>query len=373
MKAPARLRVLMTTDTVGGVWTYAATLASALARLDIDVLLVTIGPPTRPDQRTMIAHPHIQLIDSGLDLEWQDPAGDDEPRARAVLGNIDACICPDIVHLNGFREARYDWSAPTLVVAHSCVNSWAHTCDDTGWLQQPEWRRYTEAVSQGLDRARLWVAPTLAFRDEVVRIYRPVGSGVVIHNGVAPVRQPQSGKQQFILAAGRMRDAAKNLAAVSEAAEGLPWPVCVAGEADASPDRPTAHNLVRLGVLPHAGLTTRMQRAGIFVSPALYEPFGLAVLEAAAAGCALVLSDIPSFRELWDGAARFVAPNDTAALHHVLGELCRDRPQRLALQDAARMRAQNYALAGTAAAYADLYRAHAAPRAHATDAIKVPA
>ena len=34
-----------------------------------------------------------------------------------------------------------------------------------------------------------------------------------------------------------------------------------------------------------------MQRAEVFVSPAVYEPFGLTVLEAAAAGCALVLAD----------------------------------------------------------------------------------
>ena len=38
-----------------------------------------------------------------------------------------------------------------------------------------------------------------------------------------------------------------------------------------------------------------MSRAAIFFSPALYEPFGLGVLEAAARGCALVLADIPSF------------------------------------------------------------------------------
>ena len=47
---------------------------------------------------------------------------------------------------------------------------------------------------------------------------------------------------------------------------------------------------------------------------ALYEPFGLAVLEAAQAGCALVLSDIPTFRELWDGAALFVAAATTPRL-----------------------------------------------------------
>src|SRR3546814_15067984 len=56
------------------------------------------------------------------------------------------------------------------------------------------------------------------------------------------------------------------------------------------------------------------ERAGIFVSPSLYEPFGLAVLEAAMSGCALLLSDIPTFRELWDGAAVFTPAGDSDAL-----------------------------------------------------------
>jgi glycogen synthase len=30
--------------------------------------------------------------------------------------------------------------------------------------------------------------------------------------------------------------------------------------------------------------------------------------------CALVLADIPTFRELWDGAAIFIDPDDPAAL-----------------------------------------------------------
>ena len=54
--------------------------------------------------------------------------------------------------------------------------------------------------------------------------------------------------------------------------------------------------------------------AAIYALPARYEPFRLEVLEAAAPGCALVLGDIASLRELWDGAALFVAPDDDRAL-----------------------------------------------------------
>ena len=92
----------------------------------------------------------------------------------------------------------------------------------------------------------------------------------------------------------------------------------------------------------------------VFVSAALYEPFGLAVLEAAAAGCALVLSDIPTFRELWDGAALFVAP-DEAAIADAIAALVADPARRAALGEAARARAARYTPDATAAAMAALH------------------
>lgn len=372
MNGASRIRLLMIADTVGGVWTYAATLAGALARLNIDVHLVTMGPAARPDQRAMIADSRVRLIDSGLALEWQDPAGDDLPRARAVLRDIDASVRPDIIHLNSYREAAFDWTAPAVVVGHSCVNSWARGCHDGAWLWQQRWRSYTAAVGRGLDRAAAWVAPTRAFRDEIVRLYAPSTPGAVINNGITSAPAAEPDKQRMVLTAGRMNDAAKNLVVLAQAAAELPWPVCVVGET--AVDGRSAANLVRLGALPHGEVLARMRRAGIFVSPALYEPFGLAVLEAASARCALVLSDIPTFRELWDGAARFVNPTDAGQLHRVLAELCADRQQRVRLQRAAKERAERYSLAAMAEAYAALYRLHATPGAAAEIGTwKVPA
>ena len=76
------------------------------------------------------------------------------------------------------------------------------------------------------------------------------------------------------------------------------------------------------GTLNEAELAQAYAGAAVFVSAARYEPFGLAVLEAAQAGCALLLSDIPTFRELWDGAAVFVPSEDprrlAKALQHLL-------------------------------------------------------
>jgi glycosyltransferase involved in cell wall biosynthesis len=97
-------------------------------------------------------------------------------------------------------------------------------------------------------------------------------------------------------------------------------------------------------------------RSRIFVSLALYEPFGLAVLEAAAAGNALVLANIPTFRELWDGAALFVDPQDPEATAHAVNRLIRDPPLRADLAVRAAERAEAYSTAACVASTLACYR-----------------
>jgi len=360
MSPSAPIKVLMTTDAVGGVWTYSTGLASALAAAGLEVYLVVLGPPPRKEKRAMLRDSRVRLIETNLALEWQDPGGDDLSNARRLLEELEDAIQPDIVHLNSFREANFDWLAPVVVVAHSCVNSWSLSCGSTEWLSEPKWRHYTRAVAAGLDRAHTWIAPSRAFHDVICGLYRPRSSGAVIWNGIPPARPPRF-KRHFILAAGRLWDAAKNVSSLATAARALNWPVLVAGPQS---DMPVNHpdDLTLIGELSHGALRTRMRRATIFVSPARYEPFGLAVLEAASSGCALVLSDIPTFRELWSGAALFVDPTDDRALHRALTSLCSDDRECARLQIAARERSKIYSLSQTADAYGSLYRCLLAKR-----------
>jgi glycosyltransferase involved in cell wall biosynthesis len=355
MNQSAPVRILMTSDTVGGVWTYATSLASALAAMDAEVYLVTMGPAAHGAKRGMLRDERVRLIESPLALEWQDPAGGDLLSARQCLEDLEDAIQPDIVHLNSFREANFDWLAPVVVVTHSCVNSWGLACNDTAWLSDPKWQRYTQAAVTGLNKAQAWVSPSRAFHDVISGLYRPSSPGTVIWNGVTPATSSVSEKRRFILAAGRIWDSAKNIATLARASRGLDWPVLVAGPTLGS-HLDNVNGVTLIGDLTHDGLRKHMQHAAIFVSPARYEPFGLSVLEAASRGCALVLSDIPTFRELWDGAALFVNANDGDGLRHALAALCRDDGERARLQAAALKRSQRFSLAQTATAYRTLYQ-----------------
>ena len=164
-------------------------------------------------------------------------------------------------------------------------------------------------------------------------------------------------KRPVVMAAGRLWDAAKNLALLDDVAAGLPWPVEIAGPAT-NPEGGTAQCAAArlLGVLSPAEMAVRLGRAAIFAAPARYEPFGLGILEAAASGCALALGDIPSLRENWEGAALFVAPDDRAAWRSALRHLIEDDGDRALWAFSAQQRARGFSRAAMAAGYAALYR-----------------
>jgi glycosyltransferase involved in cell wall biosynthesis len=110
-----------------------------------------------------------------------------------------------------------------------------------------------------------------------------------------------------------------------------------------------------LGTLAGEDLSALLARRPIFVSAAKYEPFGLAVLEAAQAGCALVLADRPGFRELWNEAAVFVDPADPVSIAAAVDRLIAAPADREALGQAARRRSAEFAPEAMADAMLGLY------------------
>jgi glycosyltransferase involved in cell wall biosynthesis len=211
----------------------------------------------------------------------------------------------------------------------------------------------------GLRSADRVVAPTRAVIEDLRRNYRlPLDRAAVIANGIDVAGYGPRPKQPVIMAAGRLWDAAKNLALLDDVAEEVPWPVEIAGDA-VHPETGTAcvARVRLLGRLRPPELAARLAVAAIYAAPARYEPFGLGILEAAASGCALVLGDIPSLRETWQGAALFVDPGDPGGLTDALQHLIGNRWERERLAEAALQRAGNYSQTRMAAQYAALYQA----------------
>jgi glycogen synthase len=313
--------VLMTTDTVGGVWQYSLELTQALCARGANVLLAAMGAPASPAQWRQVREiPRAKLFDGGHRLEWMVEPWDDVRRAGDWLLGLEREHRPTVVHLNGYCHAALPWSVRPLVVGHSCVRSWFEAV--RGHVPDAELARYTEEVRQGLRAAAKVIAPSHAMLRALEKHYGPFARSEVIPNGRSGQQWRGAEKKPFVLCAGRIWDEAKNITALARVAPSLPWALRIAGEAQ-HPDggRNTVRNVQLLGRLTEAALAAQMSEAAIYALPAKYEPFGLSALEAALCGCALVLGDIDSLRELWDGAAAFVDPDDSEQLAATLKRL----------------------------------------------------
>jgi glycogen(starch) synthase len=347
--------VLMTADAAGGVWTYALELCAGLSARGIRTLLAVMGPRPSAAQRAEVRSiPGLSLAEAEYRLEWMEDPWSEVDAAAAWLLALEREARPDVIHLNGYAHGCVPFFAPVVCVAHSCVLSWF---DQVKREPAPaSYHEYRRRVARGLRCAPLVVAPSAAMLGWLRRFYGPLPAARVIHNAERTSRFGPAAKEPFVLAAGRMWDEAKNLAALDAAAPSVPWPIYVAG-ATSRPDGGAveASHVRLLGALAKTELVARMARASIFAAPATYEPFGLGVLEAALSGCALVLADIPSFRELWDGCAEFVDPRDPAALASALRRLMADPLRRAAFASRARGRADLFSPARMVDAYLDAY------------------
>jgi len=356
-------RVLMTADTVGGVWDYSLQLADGLSARGTAVMLATMGPVPTDDQLAAAAQvAGLSVVSRDCRLEWMEDPWSDVDAAGQWLLDLESRFNPDVVHLNGYAHGTLPWRAPKLVVGHSCVYSWWAAV--RGGAPPSCWSMYRKRVRAGLAAADAVVAPTQTMAAALAQHYGRTGT-VVIPNGRDRRYYSPGPKGPFVLCAGRLWDEAKNIGLLVSAARRLPWPVYIAGETTepgACPPagagheaRPSRRQVHALGRLPSPVLRQWLACAAIYALPAKYEPFGLSALEAALSGCALVLGDIPSLRENWDGAAAFVPTNDSEALVFCIRGLARSPRDVERLAGLARARAQNLSVERMVDRYLDVY------------------
>ncbi|HEX3348163.1 MAG TPA: glycosyltransferase family 4 protein [Acetobacteraceae bacterium] len=303
---------MITTDAVGGVWRYSVDLARGFAKAGIDPALAVLGPPPGADQ--IVEAAGLRLIDTGLALDWTAPDPAALRETAAVLAGLARRLGARSVHLHTpALAAEAPWAMPTVAVAHSCVGTWWQAVRGGPLPEDLAWR--VAAVAHGLAEADVVIAPTHAFAEMLARFYRPGRSISVIRNGAPPMERHDGSRETAVFSAGRLWDDAKNATALDRLAATVDVPVVAAGPLSGpSGEQFKPLHLHATGRLAAADVGKLMRGITIFAAPSRYEPFGLAVLEAARAGMALALADIPTFRELWDDAAAFFHPDDDDGL-----------------------------------------------------------
>lgn len=355
MTAPPAPRVLMTADAVGGVWTYAVDLSRGLAQAGVAVTLVVFGPSPSADQMAAAhAVPGLTLVETGLPLDWMATEPAEILECGAALRGLARAHGADLIHLNSPALAGIGgFAAPVVGACHSCLATWWAAVRDGPMPPGFRWR--TQALWQGLLVCNALIAPTTAFARATAHTYE-VPAPFVVHNGRKPAGLTPAPREPMVFSSGRLWDDGKNIAVLDEAASLISAPVYGAGPLSGPNGEWRQLRHARpLGRLSAEQVADWLARAPVYASSALYEPFGLGVLEAAQAGCALVLSDIPSFRELWDGAAIFVDPADPKGFALAMNRLLADPAEAAALAAQSHRLAGRYSVeamtAGTLAVY----------------------
>jgi glycogen synthase len=329
------MHILVTADTLGGVWTYTRELITGLVRRGERVTLVSFGNiPTPAQTRWMEALKNFDYRPTAFKLEWMLDSEADMAASAQYLQAVIEETRPDLLHLSQFYYGSLDCDLPRVVIAHSDVVSWwmsvhAKEPPETDWL-----RWYRRIVQRGLRQATAVIAPSQWMLEQVGRYYGTPAHGAVIYNGRTPTFfNPHVSKEEKIVTVGRLWDSGKNVSLLLQ--QEMPGEVHIVGS-DRHPDF-QSHAFAAEAIRPNVHLDPEqsetelaqtLSRAGIYVAASRYEPFGLAPVEAALSRCALVASDIPSFRELWDSSAVFFRDNDAASLQTAVTRLLCDRGLR---------------------------------------------
>ncbi|HKV91421.1 MAG TPA: glycosyltransferase family 4 protein [Candidatus Angelobacter sp.] len=341
------MHILVTADTIGGVWTYTRELVTGLVHRGERVTLVSFGDiPTAAQTRWMDGLKNFDYRPTAFKLEWMLDSEADMIASAQYLQAVIEESKPDLLHFSQYYYGALECDVPRVVVAHSDVVSWWIAVQrkqppETDWL-----RWYRRVVSRGLQAATAVVTPSRWMLEQIVLHYGRPEAGSVIYNGRTPALfNPHMTKEENILTVGRLWDSGKNVSLLLR--QELPMPVHIVGsnqhpemQGDVFAAEAISPNVHLDAEQNEKQLVQTLGRAGIYAATSQYEPFGLAPLEAALSRCALIASDIPTFRELWDGAAVFFRNNDAQSLHDTVELLMRDPNLRRHQANLAYRRAQ---------------------------------
>ena len=311
---------------MGGVWTYALDLARGLARATASTTtLAVLGPAPTADQaaRARRRSRALTLVCTGLPLDWTGRIRDEHRRCGRGAGRD----CADergadlvqLQHARAGRRRRLSRAArrrpPFLrrhLVARACRDGAA-----AGRFPLAHGADARRACRRGRCRRRPEPPPSPQRSRRPMACRHPPRSSTTAARAVLRGRRDLAGTSaDFVFTAGRLWDEGKNIATLDAArlavdAGSCRWPV-------AGTERRQRSNCGTLR--PLGRLCGRGTGAGGWTGGRSSSRRRATSRSAwrcskrprpAARSCS---SDIPTFRELWDGAALFVPPRDDVAL-----------------------------------------------------------
>jgi glycosyltransferase involved in cell wall biosynthesis len=318
--------------------------------------LLSIGPLPSRNEISRVKQEGFALNCFEGPLEWTAASKDDLCSSAQAIKSLAQTLRVNSIHLHSPAFAAFNLDLPTVAVNHSCVKTWWRAMRHKPIPPDLNWRG--DLIRNGMFSCNRIVAPSKHYADLIRDAYNLRESPSVIYNGVTSQAQSKMAMPgSFIFSAGRLWDEAKNFAALDVVASLIEDLIHVAGPLTSPMNDSLAFAyLHHIGVLDSFEMRAVLARRPIFIAPARFEPFGLTVLEAASHGCPLVLNDIPTLRELWDGAASFVDMGNPCRVALTLQSLRGDLKRCEDLGAKAYERSKRYSMEACAKAVMELHR-----------------
>jgi glycosyltransferase-like protein len=213
------------------------------------------------------------------------------PRCIRTIHHLDTFTTPELVQCHD-RAIRTPY-------AHLCVSQSVADEVRTGWGLTPA------VISNGIDAVRFAAA---AGTPESRRWRSDLGRYVLCVGGI----EPRKGTLDLIEAMAVVRQRAPDLRLVIAGGETLFDYRDYRAQVDALASRLQVQPVV-LGPVQHDVLPSLVAGAEVFAFPSVKEGFGLAAMEALAAGVPVVMRDLPVLREVFSDAVNYAqTPADLA-------------------------------------------------------------
>lgn len=361
------MRILLTTETFGNVWSFTRGLCEELLYRGHEIAMVSFGKPPSHEQQAWTAAQNkihgtsFRFLASNAPLEWMEKNEFVLRQGVGVLHHVAHDFEPDVLHSSQFCFGQISLDIPKLITVHTDVFSRLQACRNckprpTRWLRQ-----YFALVSDGLDGADAVVSPTRWMAGSLAHHYATLPPSYVIRHGRSLAAMPETHlRTAQAIATGRLWDETKDVRMLQDVLS--PIPIYVAGER-------RHHNIVSprqigkallLGAMSESALLSLYARSTIYIDGSVYEPSGSEALEAALCGCAVVANDIPSVREIWGDAALYF--HGARELSTVLHRLNRNSEEMAEMRRRSYRRATELTPQRMSDGYEAMYETLMAPR-----------
>lgn len=338
----------------GGVQGQVLGLARALREIGVEARVIgpTDGPPPEPGITTV--GPSVGFATNGSVSPMAEEQSIASERTLEALRSFE----PDVLHLHE-PLVPGPTSAALLGSEIPKVGTF-HAAGEAGAPAYKAFRKLAVSAARRL-AVRVAVSPDARAMAEAAL----GGSYLILPNGVdvdafAKV-EPWATTKPSVLFVGR-HEPRKGLGVLLDAWTGLDrdatlWIASDGPETESLRARNTP-NVEWLGRISEPEKLARLKGATAFCAPALgQESFGIVLLEAMAAGTAVVASDIPGYRNVahHDVDAVMVAPEDPQALRQALRRVLDAEDLRVRLEQTASTHVLDFSLARLAERYLGVY------------------